>query len=131
MNLFNTIKEMKILLIDDDEWIRDSLSMFFENEGCPLITLETAEEGMEILKRQSYEIIIADYRLPGMDGLEFFRQIQKSHPGALKILITAYGNKDVFSEAKKIGIQALINKPFTIKIIEDSLNRLIKRYEIG
>ncbi|MGA1865032.1 MAG: response regulator [bacterium] len=113
------------MLIDDDEWIRDSLSLFFKNEGCHLLALETAEEALKLLKKQSYEIIITDYRLPGMDGLEFFRKIQNSHPRVIKILVTAYGNKDVFSEAIKIGIQDIINKPFTTRIIEESLSRLI------
>ena len=125
MDLFRKLKEKKILLIDDDEWIRDSLSLFFQNEGCHLLALESAEEGLELLKKQSYEIIITDYRLPGMDGLEFFKKIQQSHPHVVKILVTAYGNKDVVSEAMGLGIQDIINKPFTTRVIEECLSRLI------
>jgi DNA-binding NtrC family response regulator len=125
MDIFRKLKEKKILLIDDDEWIRDSLSIFFKNEGCCLQALETAEEALKLLKKQSYEIIITDYRLPGMDGLEFFKKIQKSHPHVVKILVTAYGSKDVLSEAMKIGIQDIIKKPFTTSSIEESLSRLI------
>ena len=125
MDLFSKLKSMKILLIDDDEWIRDSMSIFFESEGCYLLALETAEEGIEELKKEVYDIIIVDYRLPGMDGLEFLRQIQESHPGAIKILITAYGSEEVVSEAMRIGIQDFIEKPFTTKTIEGSLSRLI------
>ena len=117
---------MKILLIDDDEWIRDSLTLFFENEGCCLVALETAEEGMAALKKKSYDIIIADYKLPGMDGLEFFKHLQKSHPDVIKILITAYGSNGVVSEAFKLGIHDFIDKPFTSKTIESSLSRLIE-----
>ena len=125
MDLFDKLKEMKMLLIDDDEWIRDSLSLFFEGEGCHLAVVETAEEGMEELKNQNYDIIIVDYRLPGMDGLEFLERIKDSHPDALRLLITAYGSKDVFLKARKIGVQGFIDKPFTIKTIEESLCRLI------
>ena len=75
MNLFATLKEKRLLLIDDDEWIRDSLSLFFELQGCSLVALETAEEGLKELSRRSYDIIIADYKLPGMNGLEFFKRI--------------------------------------------------------
>jgi len=64
MDLFNQLKSMEILLIDDDEWIRDSLCVFFESEGCHLTALETAEEGMEALKNHDYDILITDYRLP-------------------------------------------------------------------
>jgi len=115
------------LLIDDDEWIRDSLGLYFEGEGCHLLALETAEEGIEALKEQHYDIIMVDYRLPGMDGLEFLRRIQKTQPNALKLLITAYKSEGVVSEALKIGIQDFIEKPFTTKTIEGSLTRLIEK----
>jgi len=117
---------MSILLIDDDEWIRDSLSIFFENEGCHLTALETAEEGMKELKTKTFDIIVTDYRLPGMDGLEFLKKIKRFHPNVMKVLITAYRSNDVVSEAKRIGVQDFIEKPFTIKTIEDSLFRLIQ-----
>ena len=68
---------MKILLIDDDEWIRDSLRLFFEGEECHLKAIEKAEEGLKILKNENYDIIIVDYRLPDMDGLEFLKQIKE------------------------------------------------------
>ncbi len=129
MNLFTKLKKMKILLIDDDEWIRDSLNLFFESEGCHITVLETAEEGMEELKEQAYDIIIADYRLPGMDGLELLKRINESYPKVMKILITAYGSKEVIAEAHRIGVQDFIEKPFTTNTIEESLSRLIEAYE--
>lgn len=125
MNLFGKLRQMRILLIDDDEWIRDSLSMFFEAEGCRLLALETAEKAMERLNNDHYDIIIADYRLPGMDGLEFFRRIRNIHPGCIKILITAYGSEDVRAEAAHIGIQDMIAKPFTSRVLENALARLL------
>ena len=94
-----------------------------------MMAVETAEEGMELLKQQGYDIILIDYKLPGMDGLTFSKKIQEMHPDAVKILITAYKTKEVVSEARQIGIQDLIDKPFTIKTIEDSLSRLIQRNE--
>ena len=129
MNLFRKLKNKKILLVDDDEWIRDSLTLYFDTEGCQMIAVETAEEGMELLKQQGYDIILLDYKLPGIDGLTFSREIQEICPDAIKILITAYKNKKVVSEAANVGIQDLIDKPFTIKTIEDSMLRLIQRNE--
>jgi len=129
MGLFSKLKAMKLLLIDDDEWIRDSLSIFFEGEGCHLLALETAEDGLEELKSQDYDIIIADYRLPGMDGLEFLKRSQETNPNAMRVLITAYGNSEIFSKAYKLGVQDVIKKPFTIESIEESLCRLIKEQE--
>ena len=129
MDLFTRLKSMEILLIDDDEWIRDSLRLFFESEGCRLTALETAEEGMESLKSHNYEIILTDYRLPGMDGLEFLKKIQDTQPYAMKVLITAFRSEQVISEAARIGIHDFIDKPFTTKTIEESLSRLIENSE--
>jgi CheY-like chemotaxis protein len=124
MDIFSKLRNMKILLIDDDEWIRDSLSIFFEAEGCRIVSVETAEEGLEALRSQEYDIIITDYKLPGMDGIEFLKQIQTSQQNAKKIMITAYKSEALVREAKKAGVQHLIAKPFTSDTIEASLTFL-------
>ena len=129
MELFSKLRQMKILLIDDDEWIRDSLGLYFEGEGCHLLAVETAEEGVEALKGQDYDIVMVDYRLPGMDGLEFLKRIQKTKTHAMKVLITAYRNEEVVSEAVNMGIHDFIEKPFTIKTIEESLSKLVEKRE--
>jgi len=125
MDVFNKLRSMKILLIDDDEWIRDSLNIFFEAEGCRIVSVETAEEGLEAVRKQNFDIIITDYRLPGMDGIEFLKQIGTSQKNAKKVLITAYKSDLVVEEAKKAGVQHLIAKPFTSETIEASLTYLI------
>lgn len=125
MGLFRNLKDKKILLVDDDEWIRDSLTMYFDIEGCQIVAVRTAEEGMELLKQQVYDIILIDYKLPGIDGLTFSRKIQEICPDAIKILITAYRSEKMVSEAVNAGIHDLLDKPLTIKTIDDSLSRLI------
>ena len=129
MDLFNKLKEMRTLLIDDDKWIRGSMSLFFQGEGCHLTTLETAEEGLKLLESHHYDIIIADYFLPGINCLEFFDRIRDSHSGVIKILITAYGNNQLMADASNIGIHDFINKPFTTKTIEESLYRTILKHK--
>jgi DNA-binding NtrC family response regulator len=130
MNLFSKLKNKKILLVDDDEWIRDSLTVYFDSEGCNILAVETAEEGLELLKQEDWDIILTDYKLPGIDGLTFFKKSQEIRPNAIRILITAYKSKEVVSEARSVGIQDFIDKPFTIKTIEDSLSRLFHGKEI-
>ena len=125
MDLFTKLRKMNLLLIDDDEWVRDSLRLFFESEGCKIVALETAEEGLTFTANQHFDIIIVDYRLPGMDGLEFIKHLPSNQADALKVLMTAYGNKDLLLKAKKTGIHEFIPKPFTTEIIEESLDRMI------
>ncbi|MEE4606312.1 MAG: response regulator [Desulfobacteraceae bacterium] len=126
MDIFDRIKNMKILLVDDDEWIRDSLSLFFEAEGCNLLTFETAEEGIEALKQHTCDIVISDYKLPGMDGLEFLRRVKEKQPNVFEILITAYANCETLKEAKMMGVKDIIPKPFTSEDVETSLARIIE-----
>jgi len=131
MDVFSKIREMKILLIDDDEWIRDSLRIFFEAEGCHMLALETAEEGIAAIKDQMFDLIIVDYKLPGLDGIEFLKRIHDTHPDAIKILITAYRDENVVSEAKKVKVQGFIEKPFTSDTIMASLAYTIKKRDMN
>jgi DNA-binding NtrC family response regulator len=131
MNLFEEIKDKKILLIDDDESIRDSMSMFFLGEGIHIDTFETAEEGVDAMKKQHYDIIITDYRLPGMDGLSFLKHILRLCPDSFKILITAYGSREVLTAATGRGVDEYIEKPFTTKLIKDALSRLADKRNSG
>ena len=126
MDIFDRIKNLKILLVDDDEWIRDSLSLFFEAEGCNLLAFETAEEGMEAVNQQTYDIVISDYKLPGMDGLEFLRRVKEKQPHVFEILITAYANGEICKEAKMMGVRDIIPKPFTSEDVETSLTQIIE-----
>ena len=130
MDLLSKLKDKKILLVDDDEWIRDSLTVYFGSEGCHILAVETAEEGLELLKQEDWDIILTDYKLPGISGLTFSKKTQEIRPDAIKILITAYKSKEVVSEARSAGIQDLIDKPFTIKTIENSISRLLHGKEI-
>jgi len=129
MDLFRQLKNMKILLIDDDEWIRDSLRIFFEAEDCQMVVFETAEEGLAELKYQTYDLIIVDYKLPGLDGLEFLKRIQDDHSDVMKVLITAYRTESIISEARKLQIQGFIEKPFTSESLMASLEHLIEMHE--
>jgi len=129
MDVFSKLRNMKILLIDDDEWIRDSLSIFFEAEGCQLMVFETAEEAINELRDQTYDLIIVDYKLPGLDGLEFLKRTQNAQPNAIRVLISAYRNDKVVSEAKKLKVQGFIEKPFTSDSFMASLAHLIAMHE--
>jgi DNA-binding NtrC family response regulator len=125
MNVFSRLRNMNILLIDDDEWIRDAMRIFFETEGCRITALETAEEACEMIHRQDYDIVICDYKLPGLHGLTLLKEVRQTQQDALTVLITAYKTADLVSEAKKIGVHAFIAKPFTSETIETSLSHLI------
>jgi len=91
-----------------------------------VMALETAEEGLSAVEDQAFDLIIVDYKLPGLDGIEFLKRIRYTQPDAIKLLITAYRSENVISEAKKLKVQGFIEKPFTSETIMASLAYTIK-----
>ena len=127
MNPFNELKQVKTLLVDDDELIRDSLSMAFKNKGCSMRVAGTAEEGLQAVNQEKFDIIISDFRLPGMNGLEFLKLATINHPDTVNILITAYRDEYLFTEAVRIGVTEFIDKPFSVKALAELLAVSLKR----
>jgi CheY-like chemotaxis protein len=129
MDIFHELRKMAVLVVDDDEWVRDSLSLFFESEGCAIVALETAEQGLLALEDRAYDVIIADYRLPGMDGIEFLTQVNQRNPDCkpIKILVTAYGNELALREIRQLGINDFIPKPFSTATLLASLCKQIEK----
>jgi DNA-binding NtrC family response regulator len=127
MNDFNRLQKVKTLLVDDDELIRDSLRTVFQNKGLFMRAAESAEEGLAALKEDNFGIIISDLRLPVINGIEFLKLAALTHPQAIKLLITAYRDDRIFSEAVNAGIHEFIEKPFSakafIELLAVSLNR--------
>ena len=124
MNLSDLLHGKYILLIEDDVWVRNSLKILFESEGCRVRTYETAEEGLQELKMHAYDIIITDYKLPGLNGIAFLKAIKNRYPEVVKILITAYGSDDLHSKAKTAGARACIDKPLTYEAIIESFKHI-------
>jgi DNA-binding NtrC family response regulator len=127
MNPFNELKQVKTLLVDDDEFIRDSLKIAFATKGCSMRVAETAEEGLQAIKEERFDIIISDFRLPGMNGLDFLKLATVTHPQAVNILITAYRDEYLFSEAIRMGVTEFIDKPFSVKALAELLAISLKR----
>lgn len=127
MNPFNELKKAKTLLVDDDEFIRDSLKIAFTTKGCCMRVAESAEEGLQAIKEERFDIIISDFRLPGMNGLDFLKLANITHPDSVNILITAYRDEYLFSEAIRMGVTEFIDKPFSVKALAELLALSLKR----
>lgn len=118
------LKNKHILLIDDDEWIRDSFRLFFNAEGCTVDAFETGEEAIGAVQEKHYDIIIVDYKLPGIDGIQFLMQARTHVLSTKTVLISAYGNEDLRLQARSIGVEAFLPKPITAETLETILSWL-------
>ncbi|MBT8350973.1 MAG: response regulator [Deltaproteobacteria bacterium] len=124
MDPFAKIKKMKTLLIDDDELIRDSLSMAFLNKGCFLMAVGSAEEGLRAMKRNQFDIIISDFFLPGMNGIDFFKQAVFGQTDSMNVLITGNVNSKNLLKKNKAKVDDIVQKPFSIMTLAQSLAAL-------
>jgi len=125
MNHSKKLNKISILLVDNDELIRDSLSLFFQCEVGRFLAVDSAEKGLEALKQEKYDVVISDYTLPKIDALSFFKLVEKNYPDISKVLITSIFTSYIVSDAIMIGVHNFIQKPFSTRTIEQTLYQLI------
>ncbi len=123
----------KILVVDDELNVLASFEKMLSEQGHEVITARRAEAALDCLNKEKPELLIMDIRLPGMDGLQAFRQIKKSYPKLPVIIMTGYGTTESAIEATKLGAFDYQLKPFEpeemLRIIERALEcvRLMQR----
>jgi DNA-binding NtrC family response regulator len=117
MDMLAKLKTLKTLLVDDDPFIRDAMKLAFKRKQFSLCIADTAEEGLKAMYAESFDIIISDFKLPGISGLTFLKQAVATQPGSIKVLISATGSDELVSEAYRIGVHDFLQKPFTLKTL--------------
>ena len=130
-NLYKELGVESILLIEDDPWSRDSLSMFFRIVGCRMQCAANAKDAITAMPRNRFDLILCEYQLPGMSGLTLLKKLGNIHPGAVKFLFTSYPIQKLAEEAARSGIHEVIRKPFTMATLEESLMRYFPRSRHG
>jgi len=118
---------MKILIVDDEEIERVSLSDDLSDAGYQTRTATCAEEALKLLDRGKFDVVVTDLRMPGIDGLDLLKRIKCApSPAPQVIMMTAYGNIPLAVEAMKLGAFDFITKPFR----NESLLPILARIEI-
>ncbi len=105
-------KDVKILVVDDEEIVRESLSSWFEEDGYKVDSAKDAVEALNKLNETRWDIYFLDIKMPGMDGMELHRRIREIDKEAVVIMITAYAAVDTAVQALKEGAFDYITKPF-------------------
>ena len=117
--------DVKILIVDDEEIVRESLSGWFSEDGYQVDTARDAVEALNKLSMTRWDIYFIDIKMPGMDGMELHRRIREIDKDAVVIMITAYAAVDTAVQALKEGAFDYITKPFD----PDSLSHLVRNAE--
>jgi DNA-binding NtrC family response regulator len=113
---------ISLLIVDDEESVRDSLYNWFIEDGFNVKCAENAKEALTMLESENFDIILADIKMPGMDGLEMHRRIKTLSPEAIVIIMTAFASVETAVQALKDGAYDYITKPFD----PDDLSHLIR-----
>ena len=117
----------KILVIDDEMDMLMMLRMLIEeNTEHRVETTNNPSEALQRLNSESFDLVITDLKMPGIDGMELFAEIRKTVPHLPVILITAYGSQEVADEAIREGISDFITKPFKKDRILFSIQRSLE-----
>ena len=103
---------MSILIIDDEEVLQDVLSSLLRKEGYEVLSARTGEEGLRLLGEEEVDLVLLDLMLPGMSGLEVLRQIRRTTPEMVVVVITAYSSIEGAIRAMREGAFHYIPKPF-------------------
>ena len=115
-------KKISILIVDDESSVRDSLYNWFIEDGYHVAVAEDGKKALTILEAESFDIILADIKMPGMDGLEMLSRIKTIKKDSIVIMMTAFATVETAVQALKEGAFDYVTKPFD----PDDLSHLIR-----
>ncbi len=121
---------MKLLIIDDERGIRESLKNIFRREAYTILEAEDGIKGMELIERENPEVIVLDIRIPGKNGMEILKWVKERDLKSEVIIITGYADIDLAVQSTKLGAFDFIEKPFSSERILITVKNAFERYEL-
>jgi two-component system response regulator HydG len=103
-----------ILVVDDIKSIRLTLGGILGDEGYNVVLAENGYQAIEAAKRTPFDLVFMDIKMPGINGVQTFREIKKINPEAVVVMMTAYSVGDLVKQALVEGAYAVVYKPFDI-----------------
>ncbi len=103
---------VSILVVDDEEMMRNLLEKILSREGYQIATAENGQAALEVLSGRRFDIVISDMKMPRMNGFDLLKAIKKDHPRTGVIIMTAYGDTYTVKDALLLGADEYITKPF-------------------
>ncbi|MGV6814134.1 MAG: sigma-54-dependent transcriptional regulator [Phycisphaerales bacterium] len=132
-----TKEHPRILIIDDDPIVADSLAEFFNEEGCKAVSVYSPSAALHELAQAEqssaggYQVVMCDINLPEMGGLELLREILKSHRQTAVIMLTGYGTVETAVQALRLGAVDFLTKPVVDDELRLSLERALRHHELA
>lgn len=115
----------RILVVDDDEGVRENLAELFDTVGFEVRTAANATEALARLEESPVDVLLTDFRMPGPNGVELIATCRRRYPGLRAILMTAFGDSFTEIESVRRGAVGYVNKPFEADEIVDLVERIL------
>ncbi len=118
-----------ILVLDDEPIVGERLKPALERADFAVQTCTSSEEALEILRRETFDVLITDLKMSGPDGMDVMREAQKLQPKIKVVVITGFATRQTFDEAMRQGAVEFIAKPFKMSQLRNLLLTLVGQAE--
>ena len=112
----------KVLLVDDEREFVETLAMRLETRGFTVSVAETGELAVEKAQEQSFDAILLDLAMPGMDGIDTLKRLRELNPDSQVVLLTGRATVKKATEAMRLGALDLLEKPVDIEVLVEKIN---------
>ena len=118
--------QASILIVDDEESMRDGCRQVLASEGFVLKEASSGEGALEMMRQESFDLVILDLKMPRVDGMEMLRRIEQESPGTAAVVITGFPSVESAVEAMKLGAADFLPKPFTPDVLRLTVRRTLR-----
>jgi two-component system, NtrC family, sensor kinase len=120
---------IKILCVDDETNVLNALRRLFMDDQYTILTATSAQEGLDLLGQNNIQIVISDYRMPGMNGVEFLREVRAFWPDTVRIVLSGYADAaSVVAAVNEGQIYKFVPKPWNDEELKIIISHAIERY---
>lgn len=117
---------VRLMLIEDDPGVRDYFKSVVGRMGYELLTAEDGPSGLELLAKETVDVIMTDLNMPGEpNGMELVKQIRDTYPKTPVIVVSGYPTRERLDECKALGIEDFLTKPFEMTFFSSVVERLL------
>ncbi|KNZ69784.1 response regulator receiver protein [Thermincola ferriacetica] len=122
-------KKVELLVVDDQIGVRRLLFEAFRQDDYNVELAGSGLEAIDKIKQKKPDVILMDMKMPGMNGLETLKEIKKLDFNPNIIMMTAYGEVDIVSEAMNLGVKEYVTKPFDINELREMVKKVVENSE--
>jgi len=120
-----TSAKTRILIVDDAGPVVVLCVNVLQALGYAVKGANRGETAVELLRKERFDLMVLDYKMPGMTGFDVFQQAKALYPGLAVVLVTGHGSPEVVSEANRMGFDSILLKPFTSEELRGTVEKVL------